>query len=76
MFVVCVKNMRAILVNMNSVYIQAMNIAAGMGAFVYNQTSFSLFFCFMCKNGPEQASSHDEIIVCVAHNPVLYSKDN
>ena len=63
------ENMGTILVDMDSVYIFTVNISCDVISFFYNKAGFSMFFCFMSKNGTEQSGTDNQVIV---HNILLW----
>ena len=66
---ISMENMGTILVDMDSVYIFTVNISCDVISLFYNKAGFSMFFCFMSKNGTEQSGTDNQVIV---HNILLW----
>ena len=45
------KNMRTVLMDIDALDILSVNISSNIRAFIYNQYSLTMCFCFMGKNG-------------------------
>ena len=58
-----VEDMCSISVHLNSLYLFRINISPNMSSLINNQTGFSLFGSFMCKNCTEKSRAYDQIII-------------
>ena len=66
-FIICMENMRAILVHMDSLYIFCKNISCNVRSFVDHQNRFACLFCFMCKYRTIQSCTNYQIIIMIVH---------
>lgn len=55
--------MGAVLVNVDALDVFAVEVAAGVGAFVYDEAALAPAFCKASKGGAVEAGTDDEVVV-------------